>query len=266
MKKISLVVILMAMLAGITYAAVRQTFITPSSKTVKRTLTVEAFNKLEVASIFEVVYEQASDNSYRVEVSAPDNLMQYVSVQVRREKLYLTFDRHISINGKSDIKVVVKSPVLKDVELEGASSFKASKINIPGVKFELEASSASTVKIDNLKAINVEIEASGASNIEVGKIEATQTEVEAKGASDVKLKNVSGNSLTAQASGASKIIVSGNVSQAALRASGASDVTASGLKAGSGSLKASGASNITSHIDNVYSFESNGASSISNRK
>lgn len=243
MKKtilLSVIAIIAASIVGV--AASR---VSPSKNKTTRNLTMQAFDEIETHSAIDVVFQQASTNTYSVAITAPENIQQYIKVNQRRDKITITVDRNVSFNGNCDIKAVVKSPTLSDIELNGASSFKCSGLNMVGHNVDIEANGASSIEISSLKAVGLEIEANGASTVKISKITATSVEAEASGASTVNLD--------------------GKTDEADLDANGASTISASKLKATFGKLEASGASSIESSIKNVRSTRSSGASSIDNK-
>lgn len=245
MKKLSIIlaVTLVVIGAGVAYAINR---VTPSKKMTQRTVSVERFHELEVSSAIEVTYEQTTDNNHTLEISAPDNVIDLVQVKVHRGELTIGFSRSVSFNGSADVKVKIKAPLIAEVSLHGAGTFKADRINIPGHDFEADVTGASRLTINNFNAMSAEFDASGASFVKVKKIKATKIEADASGASTMELD--------------------GSCNSAELEASGASTLDASDLKALSGEIDARGASTVSANIQNPYSIDSNGASTVNNRK
>lgn len=244
MKKLSIIlsVTLVVICVGVAYAINR---VTPSKKMTQRTVSVERFHELEIDSAIEVTYVQTTDNNHTLEISAPDNVIDLVHVKVHHGELSIGFSRSVSFNGSADVKVKIKAPLIAEVSLHGASTFKSSCINIPGHDFEADVTGASRLIINNLNAMSAEFDASGASFIKVKKIKARKVEADASGASTMELE--------------------GSCNSVELEASGASTLDASDLKALSGEIEAKSASTVSADIQNPYSIDSNGASTINNK-
>lgn len=244
MKKLSIIlaVTLVVISAGVAYAINR---VTPSKKMSQRTVSVERFHELDVNSAIEVTYVQTTDNNHTLEISAPDNVIDLVQVKVNSGELSIGFSRSVSFNGSANVKVKIKAPLIAEVSLHGASIFKSTGINIPGHDFEADVTGASKLIINNLNAISAEFDASGASFVKVKKIKARKIEADASGASTMGFE--------------------GSCNSAEFEASGASTINASNLKAISGEIDAKGASTVSANIQNAYSIDSNGASTVNNK-
>lgn len=241
MKKLSIFLILAITVVAVAVAAHRG--ITPSDKTVKRTFTMQSFDKIDISKAIEVVYEQTSGNSYSVTISAPENIIDHVISKQSRRTLKLSLG-NISVYGSPLVKITVKSPVLKEVKMSGATEFKAKSVNFPGQEFEIEASGASSIGIGKITAKKIGIDLSGASKATISKIDSDEVD--------------------ADASGASHITLSGKTNSVDLDSSGASSINAKKLKAINGKLEASGASSISSSVKNTFHESVSGASRISN--
>lgn len=215
------------------------------AKVLTRTSQMSEFDELEVSNAITVTYVQ--DNAtHKVVVSADESVIGKVSVVKKNGKVKISLAEGAGTGrNQSGVKVEVRARFLKEIELSGASTFKASTLIADGKK--------------------VEIEAKGASTVDIAQIRAAAVEVEAKGASTVKLKSVKTGEIELEASGASTVSASGTAHEAEYKASGASTVKAATLKAQYGYVKASGASNVSSSIANPAEIKSSGVSSIKNR-
>lgn len=264
MKKISLIALLLVVVGIIAVQA--RTLVEPSKKTTSKSFNISNFDELKVAGVYDVEYEQTSGNTWSVEVSAPENIMPYVNVKRSGDCLVLSFEKGLSTRGNYDLKAKIKAPVLKEINLSSASSFKAAKINLPGRKLELDATGASDYEIKSVVASEVEIDLSGASTLKCASVIAQSIEIDASGASDVDLRNIKANDVEVDASGASDVDLAGKAEEVEIDASGASTVKAASLQAVSGKLVASGASDIKSNVANILLQRATGASSIKNKK
>lgn len=210
---------------------------------IKKNLNVSSFNEIEASSAINVVYTQTNgDYSATVEMSKNDENY-FIFEQKGLKIIAKRKSKRHNWNTKS-ITLYISAPYLVDIELSGASTFKADKINQLNKNLEIDCSGASSFKANKVNANNFSIDCSGASSASVS-VNAKKVEVDC--------------------SGASKITISGTANLAEYDASGASSISAADLKANKGEVEASGASNITCSIQNLYSRESSGASKITNK-
>lgn len=243
MKKIVFAVLAVALVGTGFYISARG--IVPSKKITTIEKTLSSFDEVKVSSAISATYVQTSGNNYKVTVSAPENVIDRVGVVQDKNEIKIGMAQKTSFDGTPNIKVIIYSPVLSDVEVSGASLFRASAISLPGRKIEIEASGASSVNIDRITGTKIDVEASGASKIRLG--------------------NVASQSLDVELTGASTVVLEGKSEKVDFEASGASSIKASSLVASIGELSCRGASVINSNVTNVTSRKISGASSIKNR-
>ncbi|MDD6889276.1 MAG: DUF2807 domain-containing protein [Bacteroidales bacterium] len=265
MKKLALITLLIAMVAGI-MAVEARTLIQPSKKNVTKTYKVSNFNELKVVSVYDVEYEQSTTNTWSLEITAPDNILPYVEVRRSGSSLILALKKDLSTRGDYKLKAKIKAPALEDVTLGGASSFKAGKINLAGREFEVGATGASEIDIKTIVASKIDVDLTGASKLKVGSVSANEIEADVTGASEIDMRGVSAGNVGLKASGASDIDLAGKAETLSIKASGASKVKTDGLRASSGRLEASGASDIKASVSNVLYQRASGASTIINKK
>lgn len=264
MKKIAIFTALLVVIGIVAVQA--RTLIEPSKKIETRSFNISNFDELKVVTVYDVEYEQTTGNTWSVEVSAPDNIMPYVRVSRKGDCLVLSLEKGLSTRGSYCLKAKIKAPVLSEIDLSGASSFKANKINLAGRELELDATGASKFDIKSVVASKVEIDFTGASSFKAGAVTAGELEIDSTGASDINISNITAANVEVDATGASNIDLSGKAEYVEIKATGASNIKAKSLKAISGKLQASGASVVSSHVANTLYMRATGASSIKNEK
>lgn len=264
MKKILFMsAILAALCACIVYAA---TPVTPSKNKETKSYNITNFDELKVSCVYDVEFEQTTSNSWSVEVTAPQNVLPYLKVSRRGDCLILSVDRSLSLTKGYEIKAKIKAPALTEIDMSGASSFTASKINNAGRKLEVELSGASDFTVKEIIASKVEFDASGASNVKVSALTAGEMEADASGASDIEIGNIKVDNAEIEASGASDVKLTGKAGYAEFKISGASDLHAKSFKVDNGKVRASGASDAHINITNILMQNSSGSSTIKNEK
>lgn len=263
-KKISLLSIV-AMIAGV-FAVIASTPVTPSKNKKTQSYALSNFNEIKAERMINIEYEQTDNNTWSVELTAPENIMPYIRVFRKGGCLVLTVDNGLSSTRDVEIKAKVKAPYVKEVKLSGASSFKSGKINLAGQQLELDGGGASVFEIKGIVASSLEIDINGATTVNVGNTQSDMIEVEASGASVVGLKNIKARNIEVEGSGASCIELSGKTDYAEYKVTGASELTAGSLSVSNGKVKATGASNAKVRINNILMQQSSGASTIKNEK
>lgn len=243
MKKIVFAVFALALVGVGFYISARG--IVPSKKIITIEKTFSSFDEVSISSAISATYVQTSGSNYKVTVSAPENVIDCVGVVQDKNEIKIGMMRKSSFDGNPNVKVIIYSPALSEVEVCGASSFRASSMSLPGRKIDIEVSGASSVNVDRITGTKIDVEASGASKVRLG--------------------NVASQSLDVEVLGASTAVLEGKSEKVDFEASGASSIKALSLVASIGELDCCGASAITSNITNVTSRKISGASSIKNR-
>ena len=114
MKKV--IVISFALLTGLVGYAQK---VKPSSNVINEPRTVLNFSQLVVSNGIEVVV--VTTGSEKVEIQAPDNVIQYVEVVVEKEVLNVRFRKGFKLNGNATIKVTVNVKSLTKISASDKS-------------------------------------------------------------------------------------------------------------------------------------------------
>jgi hypothetical protein len=155
------------------------------------------FNEVEIGSAFEFEIKQSS--SYSINITADDNVMDYVQVSQDGETLKIRLRRFISI-GPVTLRASVTMPQLHGLTASGASHGTVSAFSSTE-DLDITVSGASRVT-GNIIAGNVEFGISGASTIQ---LEGSANDIDANvsGASHLNLDDFTVNNADINFSGAS---------------------------------------------------------------
>jgi hypothetical protein len=158
---------------------------------------VSNFKGVDVSGVFQV--EITAQKEFGVEVEADDNLLPYISTEVRDGVLHIETER--KINTGNPLRVRISAPDINKLETSGATN----------------------VTISDLKNSGIAIDSSGASKIDAADLTAEAANIDASGASCVSV-NVTGT-LRSEASGASKVTYTGSPSEVIKKTNGAGSVS-----------------------------------------
>lgn len=204
--------------------------IVPSKNYVTKKVHTGSFKGISTSTSIDVLYTQTA-GSRDVEVYAPDNLMEYIKVEVKEGVLNVRFkskDKNgLNIRGTHNINVSVSAPAVS----------------------ELRTSSSGDIILQNgLKTDgDVRMYASSSGDIKGGEVVCTSLSLTASSSGDVKISKVTAESVNAQSSSSGDIILSGITDTAHLSASSSGDVSAKQLKANRVTAKASSSGDVYCH-------------------
>lgn len=230
MKKVGIIIFVVAVIIGITFAnffswgrtsakLVNFSFnfggIKGSGVTATEKRDVSGFTSIETGGAIEV--EIVAQKEYSVEVETDDNLIQYVETRVKGSRLEIKTTERLKM--KTPVKVRISAPNIEGIDVSGAS--KVSVIDLKNESLKVEASGASKVKVAGSSAKLI-VELSGASKLDADELQSSQALVDASGASSASV-SVTEN-LSADLSGASRVTYSGDP-QVSKSTSGASSVS-----------------------------------------
>ena len=184
-------------------------------------VTVDDFDKIEISGAFDVMLTPS--NSREVIIEADENLLRYIDIVVRGNRLFIETDRRLS--SRKGIKIEVPVKDLRRISSSGASDIESSE---PIISEELDIDASGAGKIDlklDVKLVTIElsgaimiylegvaeqldVEMSGAGSLTADSFEVKNCNVDISGVGHV-LVNVSGT-LDAQVSGLGKVEYLGN--------------------------------------------------------
>jgi Putative auto-transporter adhesin, head GIN domain len=230
MKKIGIIIFVIAVILGVTFANFFSWGKTSAKffnfsvnfggvqgsgnvQTEKRNLT--DFNAIEVGGAIEV--EVVAQKDFSVEVEADDNLLQFIKTEVSGETLKISTDKRFST--RNPIRVRISAPDIENLEVSGAS--KLSLTNLKNDSLRVDSSGASKIKVDG-ETKNLEVELSGASRLDAENLKSENADIDASGASNATI--FVSTDLKADLSGASSVTYSGNPKNLVKKTSGASSV------------------------------------------
>lgn len=252
---------------AITVSSDSKDAIVPSKNYITQKVKVDNFDGISTSSSIDVKYTQTT-GSTDVEVYAPDNLMEYVKLEVEGGMLKIYFyseetGKSINIKGKHDTEVRIAAPAVH--ALQASSSGDILLMN--GLQCEeevsLSASSSGDIKGGNILCKALETEASSSGDIELESVECTSLVTEASSAGDISINDVKAETVNVQASSSGDVSMAGVCRSAKFESSSAGDIEADGLKAEHVIAKASSAGDITCHATESLEVSISSAGNVS---
>lgn len=242
------------------------------------------FSGLELSGIVEV--NLVKSDSYKVEITLPNVLQEYLQVYVNHGILKIGWNKNIPANLQKELgnwtcKAEIAMPKLRKLEMSGATSLKCDDtFDLGREEISLDLSGASKIKSLNVNAEKLDAEISGACSYKLTgnfneaeldlsgaasgsfKINADKAEVDVSGAAKT---NMDGNfgKIEVDASGACILNLNGKVGKLEVDASGASNVKAMDAEIEDALLETSGTANCSVNVTNSLMIEdATGASHI----
>lgn len=242
------------------------------------------FSGLELSGIVEV--NLVKSDSYKVEITLPNVLQEYLQVYVNNGVLKIGWNKNIPSKLQKELgnwtcKAEIAMPKLRKLEMSGATSLKCDDtFDLGREEISLDLSGASKIKSLNVNAEKLDAEISGACSYKLTgnfneaeldlsgaasgsfKINADKAEVDVSGAAKT---NMDGNfgKIEVDASGACILNLNGKVGKLEVDASGASNVKAMDAEIEDALLETSGTANCSVNVTNSLMIEdATGASHI----
>ena len=254
---------------AITVSSDSKDAIVPSKNYITQKVKVDNFDGISTSSSIDVKYTQTT-GSTDVEVYAPDNLMEYVKLEVEGGMLKIFFyseetGKSINIKGKHDTEVRIAAPAVH--ALQASSSGDILLMN--GLQCEeevsLSASSSGDIKGGNILCKALETEASSSGDIELENVECTSLITEASSAGDISINDVKAETVNVQASSSGDVSLAGVCRSAKFESSSAGDIEADELKAEHVIAKASSSGDVTCHATESLEVSISSAGNVSYR-
>ena len=133
-----------------------------SGNVITETRDVSGFDRVVLSGIGDVQVEQGESES--LEIEAEDNLMEYITTEVRDGVLYIGFERK-AILPTENIRFNLTMIDVRGLETEGVSNIQADKINTDSL--DVSIGGTGNINIDDLSTERLNVTISGAGNFNV---------------------------------------------------------------------------------------------------
>ena len=239
-----------------------QNAIVPSKNYITQKVKVEKFDGISTSTSIDVIYTQTTGNM-DVEIYAPDNLMEYVKVEVDGGMLKIGFEleekgQGLNIKGKHETEVRVSAPAVHSLRASSSGDIILKNGLQTTGKVSVESSSSGDIKGGNIVCDALETEASSSGDIDLDQVECISLMLKASSAGDVSMMALKAERVCADASSSGDVSLSGVCRMAKLEASSAGEIDADDLKADTVKAEASSSGDVS-----CYAVESLEASTSS---
>lgn len=216
--------------------------------TVKKSIKIGDFNKIDAATGIKIVYTQGKATGI-AKIATTPSAEKYLKVYVKNGELNIHYENNHGTNIKGPTIVTVISPQLKGVDLSSAarlqvngnldisgtldvdlsSAAKATFNNVTAKSIDIDLSSSACVEMATANVDKLDAELSSAAKLVVTKAIATSIDLETSSAAKIQVGYFNGTGLQADASSGSSILISGITAQKAYaEASSGAKVTLKG--------------------------------------
>lgn len=160
----------------------------PSDKYVTREVKTGDFDALRTNTSLDIVY---TTGPRKVEIYAPDNLIEYIQVKVEGKELRVNYKEDMTIHGKHESHVRVSAPAVRCFTANSAGDIIIkSPLSLKNDKIELNTTSAGDIKALSINAKEVALCASSAGDIVAQDILADVVNIKIISAGDIEVKEV----------------------------------------------------------------------------
>ena len=242
-------------------SALNRETIQPSENIVDSLYTLAPFDAVKVSGAGKVFFTQGQEF---LKVSAPDNLIDKISVRV--EGSTLVIKPEVNSAGRLDDCLVYTlcCPSLEEITVSGSVDFisenvlscsslsvaasGSSDVDLRGLDCsgdaEFSLSGSSDLKGFGLKARSFDVSLSGSCDMDVDGLVAERVDVSGSGSTDVELKNLEVKKMDVALSGSGDICLTGKADEVYFKLSGSADADIRDLEYKDASWSTSGSSTV----------------------
>ena len=181
---------------------VRFTDVRGSGNVVTESRSMPGFNAVELSGIGTLIIEQGARES--LEITAEDNLMNYLRSDVSGSRLQLGVKEFVNIHPTKDIVYRLTVKNLNQIESSGLGKVEIKKLETDNLTLEISGSGRAT--IDNLQAKTLNLEISGLGDISANG-SAKDQHVEISGAGNFNAPNLASETAKVEISGTGNAIL-----------------------------------------------------------
>ncbi len=258
MKNLSIIALALSLLLPMQSQAQSKEKLKGSKVIISKTIELNLEGVTAIETSRSVSVEIVDSDIQGIEISANDNLMDFVDLRVDRGTLIASLVDGLGTVRKP--KITIKVPYNGSFSSYSAASGSeiVSAQYTRAQNLELKATSAGKIKIDATVDKNCHIEASASGKVELSAKIVGNCYVAAQSSASVRV-GIYANELYVDAAGSSKVEADGNVEQLIVRTSASASFNGEFLKAQNGDLNATSSSSIV--YFGVNNFVTNTASS-----
>ena len=152
---------------------------------INQTVSMSAFDEVEIAGAFKIIYEQGEQCSVRIE--APEQALKEMTVYVKDSQLRIRKSVDKPTVSFKDVKVYVTSPNIKRVDLAGSGMFTASN-PVEASEFIADLAGSGKIMLVQMTCDKAVFDIAGSGNIEFGKLDVKNTaKADIAGSGDINI-------------------------------------------------------------------------------
>jgi hypothetical protein len=210
-----------------------------SGKVVTVDRPVEAFSRITLAGIGDVIVTQGPATPVRIE--AEDNLIEYFDTSVQGDTLTIGIkDQYmgITLQPTRPIKFYVSTPDIEALTLAGSGSISAPAVTSTDFKVALLGSG--NISIDAIDAASLDVRLAGSGDIDLGTVTVPTVTQNISGSGNIHLATLTATKVSSTIAGSGDVQVTGTVSEQNIEILGSGSYLAIGLKSQSATVRTSG--------------------------
>lgn len=177
---------------------------------------IDNFKKVDISGNFDVEINVGQSN--RLEIIAESNLLKYIRSKTKNDILFISTKKHLK--PRKDLKVIISTEYLEDIECSGVNNITANGINSD--KFTIDLSGAGSINISGeTKYLNIDV--SGAADLMAKNLITDKVIIDVSGAANAEV--YANKACYAEVSGAGNIELYGDADDVNYDISGAGSLT-----------------------------------------
>ena len=186
-----------------------------------------AFDAVDVAGPFNVIFEQGESHSVRVEGTAEQ--LSKMTIYVKDSELVIDQRKNESGDVFKGLQVFVTSPMVDGLAIAGSGTITApNALNVNDMRLEIAGSG--DITLGTVQANEARSEIAGSGNIEVASLTCKKANNEIAGSGDITLNNLNVDHVKSEIAGSGNVILRGKVGSHDEEIAGSGKVNVSGLK------------------------------------
>lgn len=173
-------------------------FIKGSGNISTETRTLNNFDAVALSSIGDLTIKNSDKNELVIE--ADDNLLPYITSEIKNSKLIIGMKNGININPTSKIRYTLyMSGTLTALDVSGLGNISAGEVNTK--RIDLVVSGSGNIVVDQIVADKANTTISGLGSVEIKQGQITNQSINISGSGHLKAENVESNQVDVTISG-----------------------------------------------------------------
>lgn len=188
----------------------------------------QEFDKISNVSSADIEFVQSQDGKFKVELRAPKNMPDYLTINVIDGKLNIATDDNNKAMTFDNATIIIMAPSVKRIDMLGSGDLNIQHLDEESLTIETKGSG--DLSINYLNVDNLSLSTFGSGDINVNEANSKVIKISTLGSGDISLSRINAEEVSATSLGSGDINLRGTTNQFISDSRGIGEINYNGLE------------------------------------